>query len=70
MQQVPCEPARFAGIEFGSDTVNQAAVGHAGRADRLAGAAGEAAIEVLDHLGLGRECAFGKLLNQLDAPAR
>ena len=49
--------------------VHQAAVLHAGRAGRFAGAAGEATVQ-MQHGLFSHRCAFEHLLDQVDASAR
>src|SRR5699024_5038905 len=56
--------ARFACTEFTSGPVDQLAVGHACRANGLAGPTGQAAVQMLDRCRIGFERSFQKALDK------
>ena len=69
-QQAPRQPlvpgARHGGLDGGAADIDQTAIAHAGGAGRLAGAAGQTAIQMELGLAAGG-LAFQDLLDQIDA---
>jgi hypothetical protein len=57
-------------FDMGACVIDEVHVMHPGRARRHAGKAGEAAVDMLDHLGGRRGAVLQHVLDQVDASAR